>query len=65
MKIEIIIASIAPVLWIGFAIWQVGTPVAPPPANGYETGQIVVAMAVLVVPTAIIAYLAGQCSKGE
>ena len=65
MKKEIIIASLAPAFWVLVGIYHIGMPRPDHVPGECFQGDVVLDMAIIAIPCAIIAYLAGQSSKDE
>lgn len=62
MKVlNLIIASVWPAFWLLSALWSVGKT-RKLPTEYIWTGEIVIEMALVVVPAAVIAYWAGRAS---
>jgi len=58
-----LIASIYPAFLIALAISDVGKP-RTTPAHQTWTGEIVIVMAMIVIPSAVVAFMAGK-ADGE
>lgn len=59
---HILTASLLPAFWIALAIWSVGDE-REIPKNSTYTGSIVIQTAVLVIPIAVVAFIAGKDSN--